>query len=181
MLQSFSEHVIVSGKPKPNSNKILPPVQVSVSRRADLVDKVSSWVLSCGHITVIQASFPLLLKNRIWTGTGLPLVGPSLNHFEGTSQFPAPLCLCLYLRAVGSPGLQVTWISLAGNVYHSNTISSVYFVKSPFKFLINFFQWVEILIYYLWSLKREMKGWWMIQSILLWFFYSNTLFIIKEW
>lgn len=92
MLRSFSEHVIVSGKPKPNSNKILPPVQVSVSRRADLVDKVSSWVLSCGHITVIQASFPLLLKNRIWTGTGLPLVGPSLNHFEGTSQFSAPLC-----------------------------------------------------------------------------------------
>lgn len=87
MLRSFSEHVIVSGKPKPNSNKILPPVQVS-----DLVDKVSSWVLSCGHITVIQASFPLLLKNRIWTGTGLPLVGPSLNHFEGTSQFSAPLC-----------------------------------------------------------------------------------------
>lgn len=78
-----------------NSNTVLPPVQVSASRRARLVEQVSRLVL--GPLP----SFPLLPEHRIWTRTGLPLVGPSLNHFEGTSQFSGPLTLRSILKSCG--------------------------------------------------------------------------------
>ena len=92
-----------------NNNTTLPPVQVSASRRAHLVEQVSRSVL------VPLPSFPLLLGDKIWTRTGLPLVGPSLNYFEGTSQFSGPLCTlrsilksCGISRVAGNMG-QLGW------------------------------------------------------------------------
>ena len=64
-----------------------------------MVEQVSRWVL------VPLPSFPLLLEHRIWARTGLPLVGPSLNHCEGTSQFSGPLCtLSSILKSSILPG-----------------------------------------------------------------------------
>lgn len=151
MLWSFSENVIVSGKPKNITTTTQPYLLFKYLLPGELIwqNRYPGWCWSHSH------HFHCFLS----TGSGLEQVFPWWDPVSTTLRAPASSLApfahsALYLRAVGSPGLQVTWVSLAGNVHPSNTISSVYFVKAPFKFL-NFFQWVEIFTYYFRPLKEK--------------------------